>query len=54
MGESFDRNIKQASLQSQHTAQEVMEEEEEEEEEEKKKAYKQNRVSKHRRVLTQS
>jgi hypothetical protein len=48
MGESFDRNIKQASLQSQHTTQEVMEEGGEE------KAYKQNRVSKHRRVLTLS
>jgi hypothetical protein len=52
MGESFDRNIKQASVQSQHTTQEVMEEEDEEEEEQK--AYKQNRVSKHRRVLTLS
>lgn len=40
MGECFDRDIKQASLQSQHTTQDVMEEEEDEEDEEK--AYKQN------------
>jgi hypothetical protein len=49
MGVSFDRNIKQASLQTVTTRQARSDEEEEEE-----KAYKQNRVSKHRRVLTLS
>jgi uncharacterized protein YeaC (DUF1315 family) len=52
MGESFDRNIKQASLQTVTTHQARRDEEEEEEEVEK--AYKQIRVSKHRRVLTLS
>jgi hypothetical protein len=53
MGESFDRNIKQASLQTVTTHQ-ARRDEEEEEEEEEEKAYKQYRVSKHRRVLTLS
>jgi hypothetical protein len=53
MGESFDRNIKQASLQT-VTTHRASGDGGRGGGGGKKKAYKQNRVSKHRRVLTQS